>query len=67
MCIAVFKANQIILAETTSGAAKQEDTNPLLGGWERQSGAAEDWLRKVMSSILYNLQLLLISDFKHMK
>lgn len=39
MCIAVFKANQIILAETTSGAAKQEDTNPLLGGWERQSGS----------------------------
>lgn len=63
----MFKINQVILAETTSGAVKQEDTNPLLGGWERQSGAAEGWLRKVVSSILCNLQLLLISDLKHMK
>lgn len=63
----MFKGNQVILAETTSGAVKQEDSNPLLGGWGRQSGAAEGWLRKVMSCTLCNLQLLLIFDLKYMK
>lgn len=69
----MFKVNQVLLTETTSGAVKQDTTRSEgtaalgLGGRGRQLGAREGRVRKVMSSTLFNLQLLLIFDLKRMK
>lgn len=70
----MFKVDQVLLTETTSGAAKQEDVTISEGtaalpwwGWGRQPGAAVGRLRKDMSSTLFNLHLLLIFELKSTK